>query len=148
MKALLKSGWENEETEVLKITKSELFKSDFRRIHEREFTFGGKLYDIISERVSGDTLIIHCINDVREQRVKEQVAAHITSQLSHENSPFKKQQQNIRRAVKNIIQEISFLKQPVFIPNYAILFLKEFAVARISDHVSDIPFPPPKISFC
>ncbi len=144
MKSLLKSGWEKEETEVLKIPKTELFKSDFKRIDEREFTFQGKLYDIISEQVSADTLIIHCINDVREQRVKEHVAAHIADQLSHENSPFKKQQQNIRLAVKNIIQGISFLKKPVFIPGVSFLFLKEFAIARIFSPVSDIPCPPPK----
>jgi hypothetical protein len=145
MKSLLKKGWEAEETETLKIPKNELLKSDYQRIDEREFTFCGKLYDIISERASGDTLIIHCIHDVREQRVKEQVAAHISSQLSHENSPFKKQQRASQLALKNIIKEISFFKKPVFVCNYTTLFLKGPEFLQPLSHISEQPIPPPKV---
>lgn len=148
MKALLKSGWEKEETEIFKIPKRKLLQSGFKKIDEREFTYGGNLYDIISEQISGDTLVIHCIHDVREQRLKEQVAAHISSQLSHENSPFKKQHQAVKFALKNIVQEISFFKNLVFICTYTVMFFKNFTAARVFSPISETPFPPPKSSFC
>lgn len=39
----------------------------FRRTEKNEFTYLGRLYDIVVERRSGDTTLFYCLNDKKEE---------------------------------------------------------------------------------
>jgi hypothetical protein len=42
---------------------------DFKLLDHREFTYRGRLYDIVSETVRGDAVWYYCINDRQEEKL-------------------------------------------------------------------------------
>ena len=51
---------------ILKIIRPEQ-NSQFRRIEKSEFSWNGKLYDVVIERRSGDTTLFYCLHDKKEE---------------------------------------------------------------------------------
>ncbi|MDP4281531.1 MAG: hypothetical protein Q8867_05205 [Bacteroidota bacterium] len=59
---------------------------DFRWIDKNEFIFKNHLYDIVSIKVSGQDLIITCINDNKEEKLISDYS-HNTNLLSENSTP-------------------------------------------------------------
>ena len=51
---------------LLKILRPEK-EHQFRRVEKNEFTYYGKLYDVVVERKSGDTTLFYCLHDNKEE---------------------------------------------------------------------------------
>jgi hypothetical protein len=62
----LRMGIYHPDVVVLKILHPEREKQ-FRRTEKNEFTFYGRLYDIVVERKSGDTVFFYCLHDKKEE---------------------------------------------------------------------------------
>ena len=54
----------------------------FRRTGQREFSYDGNLYDLVSERKTGDVTVFYCLRDIRE----EQLILGFTVYLRHTNN--------------------------------------------------------------
>jgi hypothetical protein len=66
MKSRIKAGYFAESSVVLKII-NPASNPDFIRIDKGEFRYKGKLYDIISEKTTGNVTVFLCINDKNEE---------------------------------------------------------------------------------
>ena len=66
MKSLMKSNIPKDKIEVLKIAKNSKY---FQRIHNKEFRYRGKMYDIIREVVLKEYTKYYCINDEKEEQL-------------------------------------------------------------------------------
>jgi hypothetical protein len=62
----IRSGNTSAKQEVL-VLEYPLMSGDFKWIDSKEFSYKGKLYDVISCTVSGKSIIFHCINDRDEE---------------------------------------------------------------------------------
>lgn len=70
---------------VLKITHPESRKQ-FRRINTKEFTYLGKMYDVIEEYTCGDTTIFYCLHDKKEEELLADYSLYLRSST---DSPLK-----------------------------------------------------------
>ena len=68
IKAIMKSNIPKDKIEIVLVHKN---SKAYKRIHSKEFRFHGKMYDIIKEKVKGDSLYFVCINDVKEQELMQ-----------------------------------------------------------------------------
>ena len=65
MVARIRCGSFRENIVILKILHPER-ESQFRRIKDAEFSYFGKMYDLVAERKKGDTTLFYCLQDTRE----------------------------------------------------------------------------------
>jgi hypothetical protein len=68
MVSRIRNGDYSADVVLLKILNPER-SAHFKRIEKKEFTWYGRLYDIVSERRDGDTALIYCLHDKKEQEL-------------------------------------------------------------------------------
>jgi hypothetical protein len=68
MKGMIRSSYFSGHYEEIRITNPSSNR-DFTMTDKDEFRFHGMLYDIISTKVSGNTVIFRCINDTKEEQL-------------------------------------------------------------------------------
>jgi hypothetical protein len=68
MRGIINSGFHKEMYVLIKIDHPES-NPDFKMLDHDEFTYCGRLYDIVSESSHGTTTWYYCINDKKEQRL-------------------------------------------------------------------------------
>jgi hypothetical protein len=68
IKQQIKAGVPEAELVLLKIPRNLEEKNNpiFQRIHEREFRYGGDMYDIVRQETNGDTTWYYCLADEKE----------------------------------------------------------------------------------
>lgn len=76
MKRYALSKTDNADLERIAVPKEALYKRwrDFRTVHEREFRFDGRLYDIVRTDTTRDSIIFHAINDRDEEELIKRFA--------------------------------------------------------------------------
>ncbi|HTX88144.1 MAG TPA: hypothetical protein VMC08_04080 [Bacteroidales bacterium] len=74
MRATIRSGESQDQEETLVIPVSEV-----RWIDQKEFSYRGKLYDVVSCSFSGNTVTIKCINDRKEESLYSRYQTYFTS---------------------------------------------------------------------
>lgn len=97
VKSRIKAGVPSEELVVVKILKKEPPREFIRR-NAREFSYQGRMYDIVSQEERGDSIIYLCIFDERETALYANIEQQIKDQLAH--NPERQQQQ------KELLQKI------------------------------------------
>ncbi len=70
-RAFLRSGKDFGEIETLSFSKNEMNSKRFKWIESFEFMFDGKMYDIVSKSETADSVIFRCVNDIKEEQLKE-----------------------------------------------------------------------------
>ncbi|MEI6683571.1 MAG: hypothetical protein WCO44_13125 [Bacteroidota bacterium] len=68
MVARIRCGTFQENIVILKILHPER-ESQFRRIKDSEFSYFGRMYDLVAERKNGDTTLFYCLQDTREDEL-------------------------------------------------------------------------------
>ena len=68
MRAMIKSGSHEERIILIKVD-SRGFNPNFKKLDNNEFYYFGKLFDIVREKVRGNTTLYYCINDNHEERL-------------------------------------------------------------------------------
>lgn len=73
----------------------------FQRIHEREFRFQGKMYDIVRREMHGDTTWYYCVSDEKET----ELFANLEEMINHEcrQNPQRKQQLEKLQQLINLV---------------------------------------------
>lgn len=74
---------------------------DFQRIHDREFRFKGKMYDIVRREMHGDTTWYHCVSDEKET----ELFANLDQMVRNEcrQNPQRKQQLEKLQQLLNLL---------------------------------------------
>ena len=49
---------------------------------DKEFSYGGKMYDIVSKETKGDTIYYYCINDTREEQLFAGLNGYVNKAMS------------------------------------------------------------------
>lgn len=68
-------------------------KSKFRWIHEHEFEYQGKFYDVVKTEISGSKVIFHCFPDDKESQLQKEIDKLISQALGKNNKDKKNQQE-------------------------------------------------------
>lgn len=142
VKRITKKSLKYEELEIIKIPVSYIKKGhkDFKLIHSKEFRLKGKLYDIIDQKQEGDTLILLCINDRKE----EQLIRRYLASNDVNTSPNQKTK-NTRNLIKIIISEaIPDQELDYFLELFSII--KHFENSfKINQSAFEVISPPPEL---
>ncbi len=92
IKQQIKAGVPEDELVLLKFVAE---KSDpaFQRVHEREFRYAGKMYDVVRQESRGDTTWYYCIADEKET----QLFANLEKMVAREQSQNPARQERLER---------------------------------------------------
>lgn len=97
VKLRIQSGVPSDELVRISISKDKPPK-DFIRRNAREFSYQGRMYDMVSREERGDSIIYLCIFDGRETTLYANIKQYIKYELAHD--PDRQQQQ------KELLQKI------------------------------------------
>jgi hypothetical protein len=142
MKAMIRNGslqGQYEEVTVLNPSTNR----DFKMLEKGEIRYRGKLYDVISTRVSGSSVIFRCINDTREEQLLARFD-HYSIQVAGMNSTEKSR--NNQAMLHHIIKHALLKKYsvPSLSASFVVLF---FEPARDFNSVDITPLsPPPRLA--
>lgn len=143
MKAYISQNPANAELEKIVISNEVMDSraSGFRMFDDnKEFTFNGKLYDIIKSTSDGKFTTFYCLNDKNEERIISNLYEHV-QRNTDQNIPSR---DNAMKLIKNIIKEA--------LPNeYSSLCNVPFKEIHFTTVFTDLPqnyipvaSPPPK----
>lgn len=143
MKHRIKNGVPEEELTLLKIPQAleEGFNPVFQRIHEREFRYEGKMYDIVRREIYGDTTWYFCVSDEKETVLFANLD-ELVNREANQNPRRKQQSEDIQRLLNTFFivqQNRSYL---VSSPGESGLINYRFV---LETWISTPPVPPPKV---
>jgi len=142
MRNLIHAGYFRDHYEQLVIANPSS-DPEFKWAEKGEFRYNGKLYDLISLEVKGNTIILNCINDKKED---ELISRHDQFQhlLTGINSPERAKN---TRALQTLVIKQALLRSFLFQPptsSLHVVFYKpfhDFKSITISPN-----YPPPRFS--
>ncbi len=140
MKNLISNGSNRSHyTEVIIVNPST--DHDFKLLDKDEFWYRGKMYDVISARFSGNSVIFRCINDTREEELLARYDKY-SMWVAGMNLPEKSR--NNQAMLYHIIKYALLNKNSVQLPVFSsvILFFKP---DRNLHSIAIVPsYPPPR----
>ena len=105
MIARIRCGAFHDKITILRIYHPEL-KKQFRRVEKTEFTWFGKLYDVVAEGKSGDTTIYYCLHDKKEEDLLADYALYL-----RRNGDTSRRDHSILAMLYNLITQ-ALIQQP------------------------------------
>lgn len=138
MASQLRMGLFHPDLVLLKIKFPEK-ESHFRRIEKNEFSYYGKMYDVVIEHKSGDTTLFYCIHDKKE----ESLLADFTIYLRRTGRSGSSSKDNpLQALLHNLVTQALLQKMviPLRGPGVAIMF------SRSKEQIIPVylaPFAPP-----
>ncbi len=142
MKAMIRNGVFQGHYEEITILNPATDR-DFKMLDKGEIRYRGKLYDVISTRISGTSVIYQCINDTKEEQLLASYNKYSTW-VTGMNLP--ERSKNSQAMLHHIIKHALLNKYAVQPPSSltAVLF---FEPARDFNSIAILPsFPPPKVA--
>ena len=109
--------------------------------HSREFEFEGQMYDIVEQRIEGDTVIYTCYKDDKETRLNQQLDKSVARALG-QDPVQKNRNERIANFFKNLYQPASVIWCPELFSNSTFNF-ELCPMNYLSFYISP-PSPPPK----
>lgn len=142
VKALIRAGsLKGEFVEITILNPSSV--RDFRITDRKEFLYRGKLYDFVSVRFSGTSMIFKCINDTKEEQLLARYEKYSTT-VTGLNLPEKSR--NSQAMLYHIIKHALLKKYSIKSPtSYSVIHFFEFS-RDISSLANRPDSPPPKFS--
>jgi hypothetical protein len=140
MKAMIRSGSFRSNYEEITIL-NPATNRDFKMLDKGEIRYRGKLYDVISTRISGSYVIFRCINDTQEEQLLARYENYSTW-VTGMNSPGKSRntQAMLHHIIKQALLDKSTLQSPL--TSFILLFAKP---ATDFSSIAILPsFPPPR----
>ena len=140
MKAMIRNGFFQGHYEEITIL-NPASDRDFKMLDKGEIRYRGKLYDVISTRISGTSVIFRCINDTKEEQLLaryEKYSTWVTGMNLPERS------KNSQAMLHHIIKHALLKKYSVPSPptSFVVLF---FEPQQDFKSVFILPsFPPPR----
>jgi len=143
MKHRIKNGVPEEELALLKIPRKLEEESNhvFQRIHEREFRYEGKMYDIVRQEQYGDTTWYYCVSDEKETVLFANLDDLVNREAS-QNPQRKQQSEELQRLLNTFFVVQHNRPYPVSSPGEGGLIDYRF---DIQTWINTPPVPPPKV---
>ncbi len=113
---------------------------DFKMLDKGEIRYRGKLYDVISTRISGTSVIFRCINDTREEKLLaryEKYSAWVTGMNLPERS------KNSKAMLHHIIKHALLNKYSIQPPPTSSVVLFFEPLRDLNSRTIQPSFPPP-----
>ncbi len=63
-------------------------KDGYKKTDDKEFVLQGKLYDVVRSKTIGDSVILYCINDIKEEQLFANLDIHVKHYMES-NIPIK-----------------------------------------------------------
>jgi hypothetical protein len=111
-------------------------KADLKFFDEQEFSFRGKMYDIIKHENKNDSVYFYCFADTDEDDLNLAFTKKGNADEHDKNSANK-------NLLKNVLED-GVLTGPLFIPDY--ILERKFhgcKILKLSSETLEIPTPPP-----
>lgn len=119
---------------------------DFERA-DGNFEHKGKYYEMVKKRLKDDTLYVYCINNVKKENLKADLAKHVAEYVGDSKSSENKNRSE--KIVKNLIKEYVSHSTNLFYSTQLFIALSKGNTKYLFPFSSTdlrIPSPPPKIS--
>jgi hypothetical protein len=116
---------------------------DFTMLDKGEFRFRGKLYDVVSVRFSGTSMIFKCINDTREEQLLARYEKYSTW-VAGMNLPEKSR--NSQAMLYHIIKHALLNNYSIEAPASSSVVLFFEPARDFNSRNLEPTFPPPKVS--
>lgn len=142
MSEQLRTGMFHPDLVLLKIIHPEKNKA-FRQMGAREFSWRGRMFDVVVTRKSGDTTLFYCLHDKKEERL---IAGYRDYQRVADSQGSSKKQSPFRSLVQNLIIQALIQEQPSYTGRQATTF--NFGRSQLSpvEGYLATPSPPPERS--
>jgi len=101
MMSELRKGAFHPDLILLKILHPEK-EQQFRRIDKKEFFYYGKMYDVVVERKNGDTTLIYCLHDKKEESLVNDFSSYL---LRSGKTPQAPRDHPVRAMFQNLISQ-------------------------------------------
>ena len=140
---MLKSEQEMENHfDVFKFHKSKFNdKNELKFVEENEFIFQNQLFDIVNKQTINDTIILTCINDIKEKSL----ISEFTDFINYSHNDFSN---DIKKTIFNLLKLIVNEALPIhnfqFRNFYHIINLYDFNIINYSKRILSIDIPPPR----
>lgn len=111
--------------------------------HAREFELDGQMYDIVEQRITGDSVIYTCYKDDKETRLNQELDKTVARTLGHD--PVQKNRnERLANFFKSLYQSESFTWNPHLFPSSTL----KFEICTLKDHPGYFAplSPPPKMA--
>lgn len=112
---------------------------EVRWVHEREFVYGGKMYDVVRQVIQGDSVYIACVHDHRETLLMKHLLKIVNPGKSH---PAATPQINSRLAYNWFCNDLS---QPFARNIFYLVLLPDADRFSIITFQPSTVSPPPKV---
>jgi hypothetical protein len=142
MKAMIRSGSFRGGYEEITIL-NPASDRDFRMLDKGEIRYRGRLYDVISTRVSGNSVIFRCINDTREEQLLARYDKYSTW-VTGMNSPEKSR--NSQAMLYHIIKHALLNKYSLEVPASSSINQYFEFTGEVNSLATEPTSPPPKVS--
>ena len=83
----------------------DLDRSTFKKVHETEFWYKGKLYDVVESKVKSDSIVYRAYHDCAEEQVHQGLQALLQAYEEAEKS--KNNTQEVKLTIKNWFHQTS-----------------------------------------
>jgi hypothetical protein len=140
IKTLIKSG-DKSRVEIIAISKKNLKNpSIFKMVKSNEFIYQNKLYDIVSSTNTKDSIIFHCINDTKEEKLIKNFLTESINDLL--NGSFNERLPKFNSLKLIFLDKINQITLN-FINSYKTIKFIDF-IENLKFIYSKIPTPPPR----
>ena|GEM_PF-1643475 len=144
MKTTLCSKASNNQLKLIKISLLEKNSqnSAIQFVNKKEVKYYGKLYDIVREKITGDSITYYCLNDKKEEKLMKDFFLHVENQIASSNLPFSHKYPNILKSIVKDFIPILYTENNMFCTSESIFF--EHPIKK-QNFFPGIPSPPPKL---
>jgi len=142
IKEQIKQNNFQEVTETLSFSKSDLKNKlvNLEFIEEYEFRYNGKLYDIITQWETDDSIYYKCINDTKEEELEEIFVNYVVNNNHRNDLPLP-----IKQLLNSLQIEYYLVSNQKIYPQLNSSFITCSEYQNPLDEFLSIPEPPPRI---
>lgn len=139
VKHSIEEGLNRDELILLKFTESETQNLEWE--HEKEFEFGGEMFDIVERKQVGDTLYFWCWEDNEETELNRQLA-RLSARALSQNPDHQDRQEKLQTFFKTLFcEKIETFQFPKNNPNKQI----PYHLKLTPENCPPVPAPPPQL---
>lgn len=141
IKEQIKQNNFQEVTETLSFSKSDLKNKlvNLEFIEEYEFRYNGKLYDIITQWETDDSIYYKCINDTKEEELEEIFVNYVVNNNHRNDLPLP-----IKQLLNSLQVEYYLVSNQKIYPQLNSSFITCSEYQNPLDEFLSIPDPPPR----
>ncbi len=126
--------------QLILIVVSQREKDKLQWMHDREFCYGGSMYDIVHQYSRNDTVFYSCVNDKQEELLFSHLDLHVAAQSNLEGTP-----QKAAAPFQGITKEYVPLSRILELVTFNEVLMRITPDPNATSYAEDVPTPPPRL---